>query len=129
MAGYSVNLFGYQADCIIKVDEKDGLHIVFPSEVQAALKNYLFRVLERYGAQFEKGDSLEKLIKKAIEVENSIGGQLSEPKVKLPYEFFPETKEKLVEAAAIQNISATQLLIRLIESKYQSVFEGNEKGD
>ncbi|ETT31338.1 hypothetical protein C162_32326, partial [Paenibacillus sp. FSL R7-269] len=39
----------------------------------------------------------------------------------LPYEFQPEIKEKLIEAAALQEISATQLLIRIIENKYQEI--------
>ncbi|WP_261808079.1 hypothetical protein [Paenibacillus sp. N3.4] len=65
------------------------------------------------------------MLEKGIEVEKNIGGNMSEPKIKLPYEVAPEVKEKLIEISAIQGLSATQLLIKLIESKYQSVINNH----
>ncbi|MNJ79393.1 hypothetical protein D3C77_773980 [compost metagenome] len=66
---------------------------------------------------------MQELVQSAIETEKSLNGSMSEPKIKLPYEFQPDIKEKLIEAADLQDMSATQLLIRLIEQKYQSVME------
>ncbi|OMF26544.1 hypothetical protein BK134_22015, partial [Paenibacillus peoriae] len=67
----------------------------------------------------------ELMISKAIQVEKSMGGRMSEPKLKLPYEFAPEVKEKLIECADLQDTSATQLLIRLIDQKYQEVMNND----
>jgi hypothetical protein len=98
------------------------MHIEITEEDQAALRAYLLRVLVKYGREPGSHDSLESLIQDAIEIEKGMNGHLSEPKLKLPYEFQPEIKEKLIEAAELQDMSATQLLIRLIERKHQSVF-------
>lgn len=117
---YSINLFGYNVDCQLNFEQKD-LMITVIQEDQSALKQYLYRVLPKYGKNVSATVSLQEMIILATEVENSIEGRMSEPKLKLPYEFQPEVKEKLIEAAAIQEISATKLLIRLIEKKYQEI--------
>ncbi|MCY9757325.1 hypothetical protein M5X00_24165 [Paenibacillus alvei] len=119
---YSLNLFGYALDCQLTFSNGQ-LHIEITEENQSALRAYLSRVLVKYGHELNKTDTLESLVERAIEVEKSMNGHLSEPKLKLPYEFQPEIKEKLIKAAELQDMSATQLLIRLIERKYQSVFE------
>ena len=118
---YHLNLFGYTTDC--HVTFPDGkMHIEIAEEDQTSLRAYLLRVLVKYGREHGPKDSLENLIQDAIEVEKGMSGHLSEPKLKLPYEFQPDIKEKLIEAAELQEMSATQLLIRLIERKHQSVF-------
>lgn len=116
---YSINLFGSNFDCELKIDS-DKLFIEISAENKKALKAYLKRVLLKYGHAIN-GDSLEEIVQKAIDIERYLGGKMSEPTVKLPYEFAPETKEKLVESAKLQGISATQLLIKLIEMKYQEI--------
>lgn len=117
---YSLNFFGYAIDCNLTFSGGN-LNVEIPVEDQASLRSYLLRVLVKYGREPQKNDSLEVLVKQAIEVEKNMNGHMSEPKVKLPYEFQPAIKDKLVEAADLQDMSATQLLIRLIEKKYQSV--------
>lgn len=118
---YTLNLFGYAVDCGLAFTDGN-MRIEIAEEDQASLKAYLRRVLVKYGRDMKDTDTLEALVQDAIEVEKSMNGHLSEPKLKLPYEFQPEIKEKLIEAAELQDMSATQLLIRLIERKYQSVF-------
>ncbi|MFM9279264.1 hypothetical protein [Paenibacillus jiagnxiensis] len=121
---YNINLFGNHFDCELKVDN-DKLRIELNEENQKALKSYLSRVLLKYTeVSKEDRESLEIMVGKAIQVEKNIAGRMSEPKLKLPYEFAPEVKEKLIECADIQETSATQLLIRLIDQKYQQVMEG-----
>ena len=121
---YNINLFGNHFDCELKVDN-DMLRIELNEENQKALKSYLSRVLLKYTeVSKEDRESLEIMVGKAIQVEKNIAGRMSEPKLKLPYEFAPEVKEKLIECADIQETSATQLLIRLIDQKYQQVMEG-----
>lgn len=117
---YSLNMFGYSIDSTL-VFTGEKMKVEIAEEDQASLRAYLLRVLSRYGYEPKFSDSLEQLVQYAIEAETGISGHLSEPKLKLPYEFQPEIKEMLVEAAELQNLSATQLLIRLIEKKYQSV--------
>lgn len=119
---YSINLFGYNLDCVLAVQDGN-IQIAIPSNEQNSLKAYLSRVLERY-TELSSSDteSIEVLVQKAIEVEKQMNGRMSEPRIKLPYEFLPETKEKLIEAASLQDLSATQLLIRMVEDKYQEVF-------
>ncbi|WP_025693310.1 hypothetical protein [Paenibacillus zanthoxyli] len=117
---YSVNLFGYNVDCQFRV-ENEGLRIEILEEDQRALKQYLIRVLPKYGREASSASSLQTLLDLAIDAEKTLEGRMVEPKVKLPYEFQPEIKEKLIEAAALQETSATQLLIRLIEKKYQEI--------
>ncbi|MFB4321604.1 hypothetical protein RB298_04600 [Priestia sp. BR_2] len=117
---YMINLFGYNVDCEIKVNN-DGLSIEIPEENQHALKQYLIRVLPKYGREASHDSPLDLLVELAIEAERTLDGRMVEPKLKLPYEFQPEIKEKLIEAAALQDMSATQLLIRIIEKKYQEV--------
>lgn len=117
---YNINLFGYSIDCTFML-LNGKMQLEFAEEHQASLYAYLFRVLERYGYKPTATDTLEQLIQKAIEIEKDVSGHLSEPKLKLPYEFRPEIKEMLIEAAEIQDMSATQLLIRLIEKKYQGI--------
>ncbi|WCF08263.1 hypothetical protein NDS46_29100 [Paenibacillus thiaminolyticus] len=123
MPKYTINLFGNNIEC--ELQAQDGkLEIKISEEKQEALKSYIARALSRYGHLAEgEAMSFHELICKSIEVEKNLGGRMSEPTVKLPYEFAPETKEKLIEAASLQDISATQLLIRIIESKYKSVFD------
>jgi hypothetical protein len=117
---YSINLFGLIIDCDIKIDgEHFGIEI--PDENQKALKKYLIRVLPKYGREASNDSSLESLVRLALDAEKTLDGRMVEPKLKLPYEFQPEIKEKLIEAAALQEMSATQLLIRIIENKYQEV--------
>ncbi|MBW4084196.1 hypothetical protein [Paenibacillus sp. S150] len=119
---YPITLFGYSVDGEFIFDDEQ-FQLVIDKEDQASLKYYLIRALPRYNIQPSAEASLEDLIKQAIAVEQSMKGFISEPRLKLPYEFQPEIKEKLIEAAEIQGISATKLLIRLIEKKYQSVVE------
>lgn len=119
---YMINLFGYNVDCEIRVNN-DGLSIEIPEENQLALKQYLIRVLPKYGREASADSSLQLLVELAIDAERTLEGRMVEPKLKLPYEFQPEIKEKLIEAAALQDMSATQLLIRIIEKKYQEVME------
>ncbi|WP_261808128.1 hypothetical protein [Paenibacillus sp. N3.4] len=122
MMKYSINLFGQNISCILTV-ENEKLLITLLDEEQKSLNGYLKRVLQKYDQDFENDiNSFETLIKKGIKIEKSLSGNMSEPKIKLPYEFAPEIKEKLIEAADIQNMSATQLIIKLIEEKYQNVF-------
>ncbi|MEK8132851.1 hypothetical protein WMW72_33720 [Paenibacillus filicis] len=117
---YSINLFGYNLDCQLSV--VDGkLNIDVLEEEQRALKQYLIRVLPKYGREASNASSLESLLELSLMAEKTLEGRMAEPKLKLPYEFQPEIKEKLIEAAALQDLSATQLLIRLIEKKYQEV--------
>jgi len=119
---YSINLFGLNVDCDIKIDgEKFGIEV--SDEGQRALKQYLIRVLPKYGREASKESSFDSLVELAVDAEKSLDGRMVEPKLKLPYEFQPEIKEKLIEAAAIQGISATQLLIRIIENKYQEIMD------
>lgn len=122
---YNINLFGNNFDCELDIQD-DTLTIALNQDNQKALKSYLSRVLLKY-TEFSDGekDSLELMINKAIQVEKSMGGRMSEPKLKLPYEFAPEVKEKLIECADLQDTSATQLLIRLIDQKYQEVMNNN----
>ncbi|MNC59294.1 hypothetical protein D3C75_1090950 [compost metagenome] len=117
---YSINLFGYNVDCELKLaGERLGIEIT--EENQKALKQYLVRVLPKYGREASSGSSFQTLLELAIDAEKTLDGRMVEPKLKLPYEFQPEIKEKLIEAAALQDMSATQLLIRIIEKKYQEV--------
>ncbi|USG67776.1 hypothetical protein NDK47_11075 [Brevibacillus ruminantium] len=116
---YSINLFGYHTECQLSV-EHGKLIVDISGEEQKALEAYLTRVLPRYGKD-PTGSTLSEMINQAIEAEKQVSGHMSEPKIKLPYEFMPEIKEKLIEAANLQDMSATQLLIKLIEKKYQSV--------
>ncbi|BFH60183.1 hypothetical protein [Paenibacillus azoreducens] len=118
---YNLNLFGYTVDCLLSFPNGT-MRIEISEEDQAALRAYLLRVLVKYGREPQPQDSLENLVRDAIEIEKGMNGHLSEPKLKLPYEFQPEIKEKLIEAAELQDMSATQLLIRLIERKHQNVF-------
>ncbi|WP_311081317.1 hypothetical protein [Paenibacillus polymyxa] len=122
---YNINLFGNNFDCELDIQD-DNLTIALNQENQKALKSYLSRVLLKY-TEFNDAekDSLELMINKAIQVEKSMGGRMSEPKLKLPYEFAPEVKEKLIECADLQDTSATQLLIRLIDQKYQEVMNND----
>lgn len=118
---YSLNFFGYSVDCLLSF-YNGKMKIEMSEDDQASLKDYLHRVLVRYGREPIASDNLEVLIQHAIEIEKNMNGHLSEPKVKLPYEFQPTIKDKLIEAAELQDMSATQLLIRLIERKYHSIF-------
>ncbi|WP_348625384.1 hypothetical protein ABFT51_27755 (plasmid) [Paenibacillus peoriae] len=122
---YNINLFGNNFDCELDIQD-DNLTISLNQDNQKALKSYLSRVLLKYteSSDAEK-DSLELMINKAIQVEKNMGGRMSEPKLKLPYEFAPEVKEKLIECADLQDTSATQLLIRLIDQKYQEVMNND----
>lgn len=122
---YNINLFGNNFDCELDIQD-DNLTISLNQDNQKALKSYLSRVLLKYTefSDAEK-DSLELMINKAIQVEKNMGGRMSEPKLKLPYEFAPEVKEKLIECADLQDTSATQLLIRLIDQKYQEVMNND----
>jgi hypothetical protein len=122
---YNINLFGNNFDCELDIQD-DTLTIALNQDNQKALKSYLSRVLLKY-TEFNDAekDSLELMINKAIQVEKSMGGRMSEPKLKLPYEFAPEVKEKLIECADLQDTSATQLLIRLIDQKYQEVMNND----
>lgn len=122
---YNINLFGNNFDCELDIQD-DTLTIALNQDNQKALKSYLSRVLLKYTefSDAEK-DSLELMINKAIQVEKNMGGRMSEPKLKLPYEFAPEVKEKLIECADLQDTSATQLLIRLIDQKYQEVMNND----
>ncbi|ASR45375.1 hypothetical protein B4V02_00960 [Paenibacillus kribbensis] len=122
---YNINLFGNNFDCELDIQD-DTLTIALNQDNQKALKSYLSRVLLKY-TEFNDvdKDSLELMINKAIQVEKSMGGRMSEPKLKLPYEFAPEVKEKLIECADLQDTSATQLLIRLIDQKYQEVMNND----
>lgn len=119
---YAINLFGYNVDCRLQVEHGE-LKVEILEEDQKALKQYLIRVLPKYGRETSSASSLEKLLELALDAEKTLEGHMAEPKLKLPYEFQPEIKEKLIEAAAIQGVSATQLLIRIIEKKYQEIFE------
>lgn len=122
---YNLNLFGFAIDC--QLTFQDGkMHIEITDKDQFSLKAYLLRVLVNYGREPERHASLESLIQEAIEIEKGMSGHLSDPKLKLPYEFQPEIKEMLIEAAELQDLSATQLLIRLIERKYHSVIGEEE---
>ncbi|MFW9336439.1 hypothetical protein ACN6AX_25030 [Paenibacillus polymyxa] len=122
---YNINLFGNNFDCELDIQD-DTLTIALNQDNQKALKSYLSRVLLKY-TEFNDAekDSLELMINKAIQVEKNMGGRMSEPKLKLPYEFAPEVKEKLIECADLQDTSATQLLIRLIDQKYQEVMNND----
>ncbi|MDN4081196.1 hypothetical protein QYF52_25010 [Paenibacillus polymyxa] len=122
---YNINLFGNNFDCELDIQD-DNLTVSLNQDNQKALKSYLSRVLLKY-TEFNDAekDSLELMINKAIQVEKSMGGRMSEPKLKLPYEFAPEVKEKLIECADLQDTSATQLLIRLIDQKYQEVMNND----
>lgn len=117
---YPINLFGYTVECEINI-EGEKFNVGIPEEGQRALKQYLVRVLPKYGRESSSGSSLQSLVELAIDAEKTLDGKMVEPKLKLPYEFQPEIKEKLIEAASLQDISATQLLIRIIENKYQEV--------
>ncbi|WP_232229258.1 hypothetical protein [Paenibacillus zanthoxyli] len=97
------------------------MRIEMLEENQRALKQYLVRVLPKYGREASSDSSLQTLLRLAIDAEKTLEGRMAEPKLKLPYEFQPEIKEKLIEAATLQETSATQLLIHLIEKKYQEI--------
>lgn len=119
---YSVNLFGRHVDTELIFDNEQLVLTINADETRSLLA-YLHRALDKYiQLQPEDTASVESLIRKAIEVEETLPGHLNEPTVKLPYEVTPETKQKLIEAAEIHKLSATKLLIRLIEQKYQEVF-------
>lgn len=122
---YNINLFGNNFDCELQV-QNNALTIALDEDNQKALASYLSRVLQKY-TEINPTDknSLEVMVKKAIQVEKNMGGRMSEPKLKLPYEFAPEVKEKLIECADLQDTSATQLLIRLIDQKYQEVMNND----
>ncbi|WP_339267044.1 hypothetical protein [Paenibacillus sp. FSL R5-0470] len=122
---YSINFFGYNVDCKLRIED-EVLHVDIPEEIQRSLKQYLIRVLPKYGREVSSESSLETLVGLALEAEKTLDGRMAEPKLKLPYEFQPEIKEKLIKAAALQEISATQLLIRIIEKKYQEVIRLEE---
>lgn len=117
---YLINLFGFQAEA--KLSFMNGhMDILLRDEDQKALQAYLLRTIPRYGPEPSKDSTLEELAIKAIGIEKNLNGHMSEPRIKLPYEFQPEIKEKLIGAAELQDMSATQLLIRLIERKYLEV--------
>lgn len=116
---YPINLFGYNIDCELIV-ENQKLLIEIPDESQVSLRQYLKRVLPKYDKTTD-GMDLQELIKTSIDVEKTLDLRMSEPKIKLPYEFQPDIKEKLIEAAALQDMSATQLLIRIIENKHKEI--------
>lgn len=122
---YSLNLFGYTIDSKLTFSE-GRMQLLLADEDQASLKAYLIRVLVKYGYEQTEKESFEQLVQYAIITEKGMNGHLNEPRLKLPYEFQPDIKKKLIEAAELQDMSATQLLIRLIEKKYQSVFGGDE---
>ncbi|MHB0862668.1 hypothetical protein ACYCS5_15835 [Paenibacillus sp. SEL3] len=123
---YNINLFGNNFDCELHVQDNT-LSIALDEDNQKALKSYLSRVLQKYTeVNILEKDSLELMVNKAIQVEKNMGGRMSEPKLKLPYEFAPEVKEKLIECADLQETSATQLLIRLIDQKYHEVMHNNK---
>ncbi len=118
---YNINLFGNNIDCEFDL-EGEQILIKFNQENQRSLQSYLKRVLTKYNATIDvESASIRELIQEAIKIEKSIDGRMSEPKIKLPYEFNPEIKEKLIECADLQDISATQLLIRLIDQKYHQI--------
>jgi hypothetical protein len=117
---YSINLFGYNIDCELKL-AGESLSVEIAEENQKALKQYLIRVLPKYGREASSESSFQALLELAIDAEKTLEGRMVEPKLKLPYEFQPEIKEKLIEAAALQDLSATQLLIKIIEKKYQEI--------
>nr|WP_206703993.1 hypothetical protein [Paenibacillus polymyxa] len=118
-------MFGNNFDCELRI-QNNALTIALDEDNQKALASYLSRVLQKYTEiNPTENNSLEVMVKKAIQVEKSMGGRMSEPKLKLPYEFAPEVKEKLIECADLQDTSATQLLIRLIDQKYQEVMNTN----
>ncbi|MEW4428905.1 hypothetical protein AB1I68_15655 [Paenibacillus pabuli] len=117
---YNINLFGYNVDSELKV-ENGILRIEIPEENQNSLRQYLLRVLPKYGREVSETTNLDELVQLSIDAERTLDGHMVEPKLKLPYEFQPEIKEKLIEAAALQDLSATQLLIRIIEKKYQEI--------
>ncbi|NBI28629.1 hypothetical protein [Chengkuizengella marina] len=119
---YTINLFGHNTDCILSIEDGK-LELKIPDEHQKTIESYLSRVLTNYDSSgiSKKDLDLEAMVKKAIEIEHNLGSHMKEPKLKLPYELKPEVKEKLIESASIQDISATQLLIKMIESKYQEV--------
>ena len=117
---YTINLFGYQCDVILTFNDET-MQISITEEDQKALKAYLIRTIPRYGQEPVNESSLKDLVQQSIAIEKQINARMSEPRIKLPYEFQPIIKEKLVEAAELQNLSATQLLIRLIEKKYKEV--------
>lgn len=117
---YNINLFGLHVDCDIKING-DHFGIELPEDSQKALKQYLIRVLPKYGRETSKDSFFNSLVELALEAEKSLDGHMVEPKLKLPYQFHPEIKEKLIEAAALQGVSATQLLIRIIENKYEEI--------
>ncbi|UOF92418.1 hypothetical protein LSG31_09800 [Fodinisporobacter ferrooxydans] len=117
---YTINLFGYTIDCLLTI-KNEQLTLEIPEKEQKSLKAYLKRVLVRYTELSEDElQSYEKIIYKALEVEKRNGNKLSEPTVKLPYEFSPEVKQHLVESAELRGMSATKLLIELIENKFQT---------
>lgn len=119
---YTINLFGNQTKCELLV-EGNSLIIKVSENEQIRLERYINRILSRYGKLPVQSEfSLQEMINCAIELEKNISGNLSEPTVKLPYEFLPEVKEMLVETASLQGISATQLLIKIIEDKYDELF-------
>lgn len=71
---YNINLFGNNFDCELDIQD-DTLTIALNQDNQKALKSYLSRVLLKY-TEFNDAekDSLELMIKKAIQVEKNMGG-------------------------------------------------------
>lgn len=125
---YTLKLFGHPVECTLDASN-DELKILLDKESQTGLQEFLKRVLPRYGKDTDNLTSMNELVQAAVDAEAMLDGQMSEPTVKLPYEFQPEVKEKLVKAASIQGISATQLLIRIIEKKYKSIMAGGGSDD
>lgn len=122
---YTINLFGFQVDAQLTFQDGN-MQIGLSEQDQKALRAYLIRAIPRYGQEPSSQSTLEDLVEQAIAVEKQLSGHMSEPRIKLPYEFQPSIKEKLIEAAELQDISATQLLIRLVEQKYEEVMKQGE---
>lgn len=118
---YNVNLFGMSIETQLRITEENNVVLCMNNEEQKRFKKYLIRVLTKYIDFSPTGnESFEVLLKKALEIEQTMG-RMNEPTLKLPYEVTPDIKDKLVKAAELQDTSATQLLIRLIEHKYENI--------
>ncbi|MCY9517846.1 hypothetical protein [Paenibacillus apiarius] len=74
MLQYTINLFGNSIECELNVTNGK-LEIEISDDKQEALKNYLARVLLRYGyLEDREALSFHDLISRAIEVEKNLGG-------------------------------------------------------
>lgn len=110
--------------------QDDGVNMTLIPKAQTELEDYLRLVLPYYVTLPEDGATLSLL--ELIEIANqwqeaNPEAKLAEPTTKLPYDMPTETKGMLEQLASHFGTSQTQILVQLIDKKYERIVKG--KGD